>query len=206
MASQSPFPSPGIPLTEIFAADPALIFLRLSLFILVFRQAVPFFFTRLTPFHLCCLPDSSALTLTNGLSMQHRTTQSYQNVAPVHHVQQSQSRTLSSSQTPQQPYPSPNVYTPQSGLQSPFLNNPPQFQAQQAPNEAPSYYPSNPSPRSQHSGAGAYYPTGKLNRIARAPSELTQSQKNPILWQQQRLCRGPIPPSTTLRSRIPRPR
>lgn len=80
--------------------------------------------------------------------MQHRTTQPYQNVAPVHHIQpsqpQAQSRTLSSSQPQQQPYPSPNVYTPQSGLQSPFLNQPPQFQQQQGPNDPQTFTPQIP--------------------------------------------------------------
>jgi hypothetical protein len=95
--------------------------------------------------------------------MQHRTNKPYPNVAPLHHVpQQSQSRSLSGSQASQQPYPSPNLYTPQPSLQSPFLNNQPQFQPQHAPNEPPNFYPPSQSPRSQHSGVGAYFPTGEL--------------------------------------------
>lgn len=114
--------------------------------------------------------------------MQHRTTQPYQNVAPVHHIQpsqpQAQSRTLSSSQPQQQPYPSPNVYTPQSGLQSPFLNQPPQFQQQQqGPNDPPTFYTSNPSPRSQHSGGGPYYPTGEWKSQPLSDPRLTWSRR-----------------------------
>ncbi len=119
--------------------------------VFLFRCLRPLFFSLLT------------LALTYGPPMQHRTTQSYQNVAPLHHVpQQSQSRTLSGSQSTQQPYPSPNIYTPQPSLQSPFLTSQAQFQAQQAPAETPNFYPPTQSPRSQHSGAGTYYSTGKL--------------------------------------------
>ncbi|ETI23847.1 hypothetical protein G647_05654 [Cladophialophora carrionii CBS 160.54] len=99
--------------------------------------------------------------------MQHRTTQPYPNVAPLHHVpHQSQSRTLSGSQSTQQPYPSPNIYTPQPSLQSPFLHSQAQFQAQQAPAETPNFFPPTQSPRSQHSGAGTYYPTEKSEPMA----------------------------------------
>ncbi|KIV77106.1 hypothetical protein PV11_08937 [Exophiala sideris] len=97
----------------------------------------------------------------------HRTTQPYQNVAPLPHLQQS--RSLNRSQTPQQPpYASPNLYTPQSALQSPFLNGQQQFQAQQGSSDAPGYYPPNQSPRSQSSAAGPYYSTEKPDSMAAA--------------------------------------
>ncbi|KAG9767979.1 hypothetical protein KCU88_g7351, partial [Aureobasidium melanogenum] len=96
--------------------------------------------------------------------MQHRTPHPYQNVGSVHQVKQ-ESQALSGGQTAQQPYPSPSLYTPHQGLQSPFLNNQAQFQAQQPPGEAPTQYPPSQSPRSQHSGVGPYYSTVEFARL-----------------------------------------
>ncbi|OAL39551.1 hypothetical protein AYO20_00948 [Fonsecaea nubica] len=91
----------------------------------------------------------------------------YSTVAPLHHIpQQSQTRTLSGSQSTQQPYPSPNLYTPQPTLQSPFLNSQAQFQAQPATTDPPNFYPPTQSPRSQHSGAGTYFPPEKSDSMA----------------------------------------
>ncbi|KIW27691.1 uncharacterized protein PV07_07410 [Cladophialophora immunda] len=105
--------------------------------------------------------------------MQHRTTQPYSTVAPLHHIQQqSQTRTLSGTQNTQQPYPSPNIYPPQPSLQSPFLNSQAQFQAQPAPTDPPNFYPPTQSPRSQHSGAGAYYPPEKSDSMAAATATM----------------------------------
>lgn len=178
---RSPIPSPGPPFSQILAGRSGWFIPRLLLFdpccssSLCCRSDLSFLHLIACCLLPCPLPVAlrrsiqyiNAFILTNGPSMQHRTTQPYQNVAPVHHIQpsqpQAQSRTLSSSQPQQQPYPSPNVYTPQSGLQSPFLNQPPQFQQQQGPNDPPNFYTSNPSPRSQHSGAGPYYSSGKSN-------------------------------------------
>jgi hypothetical protein len=71
--------------------------------------------------------------------------------------QAQQQRGVTSSQAEQQQYPVAGVYNTQTGLQSPFLSNQPQFQQ---PSEN-TYFASNPSPRSQHSGASSFYPTGK---------------------------------------------
>ena len=94
--------------------------------------------------------------------MQHRQPQNYQGPAPLHSAQH-QSRAVSGSQPEQQQYPVAGPYNPQIGLQSPFLGNQPHFQAQPTPDS--SYYTSNPSPRSQHSAAGPYYPAGKLPEV-----------------------------------------
>ncbi|KAJ4635742.1 hypothetical protein HRR86_000202 [Exophiala dermatitidis] len=95
----------------------------------------------------------------------HRTPHPYQNVGSVHQVKQ-ESQALSGGQTAQQPYPSPSLYTPHQGIQSPFLNNQAQFQAQQPPGEAPTQYPPSQSPRSQHSGVGPYYSTDSMAATA----------------------------------------
>ncbi|KAK5219473.1 hypothetical protein LTR72_007857 [Exophiala xenobiotica] len=96
--------------------------------------------------------------------MQHRTPHPYQNVASLPH--NPQSRSLNSNQGPQQPYGSPNVYTPQSNIHSPFLNSQSPFPGQQTSNDAPNYYQPNQSPRSQSSGAGPYYPAEKADSMA----------------------------------------
>jgi len=103
-----------------------------------------------------------------SLSMQHRPPQPYQTATSGHQIQQ-QSRTLTGSSQPAAApsYSASNLFSPQPGLQSPFLTDPSQFQAQHGPVTAPNYYRLNPSPQSQHSASTAYYPPGESHRDQR---------------------------------------
>ena len=111
--------------------------------------------------------------------MQQRPNQPYQGGQPLRQIQQPR---VNSNQPDQQGYAVQNVFSPQSGLQSPFLNNAPQYQQQQQqqqPQSETTYYASNPSPRSTHSGSGAYYAPGMVEGNERVKPNMLMATEKP---------------------------